>query len=231
MKVGILTLPLNPNYGGMLQAFALQSVLEKMGHEIEVFALKRGKPVKIYKYPVLWILRLIKKILRKSTLPIFYEISNKDEIHKNDNAYKFINERINECGIQNLASIPWQRYGAIVVGSDQIWRKEYIDILWESNNCADAFLYQLRNRDIRKISYAPSLGVDKWQYSEDESRKIKESLATFSRVSVREFTSLDLIKDKTGVKAAVVLDPTMLLTSDEWRNLLNINDKNGGVIN
>lgn len=103
--------------------------------------------------------------------------------------------------------------------------------MWKSKNCADAFLYQLRNSEIRKISYAPSLGVDKWQYSEDESRKIKESLVSFSRVSVREFTSVDLIKDKIGVEAAVVLDPTMLLTSSEWRNILNINDKNRGVIN
>lgn len=38
MKIGILTLPLHTNYGGILQAYALQTVLERMGHEVVVFA-------------------------------------------------------------------------------------------------------------------------------------------------------------------------------------------------
>ena len=37
MKIGILTLTLHTNYGGILQAYALQTVLERMGHEVEVF--------------------------------------------------------------------------------------------------------------------------------------------------------------------------------------------------
>ena len=37
MRIGILTLPLHTNYGGILQAYALQTVLERMGHEVVIF--------------------------------------------------------------------------------------------------------------------------------------------------------------------------------------------------
>ena len=43
MKIGILTLTLQTNYGGILQAYALQTVLERMGHQVEVFNLKTLK--------------------------------------------------------------------------------------------------------------------------------------------------------------------------------------------
>lgn len=63
MKIGILTLPLNLNYGGILQAFALQDVLRSMGHEVYVFD---NDFVPIYKRPfykqiVVYILRFVKK--------------------------------------------------------------------------------------------------------------------------------------------------------------------------
>lgn len=37
MRIGILTLPPNANYGGILQAYALQTVLEGQGHQVVVF--------------------------------------------------------------------------------------------------------------------------------------------------------------------------------------------------
>ncbi len=49
MKIGILTLPLHTNYGGILQAFALQTVLEHMGYDAVVFQ-KENKPS--FKLPV-----------------------------------------------------------------------------------------------------------------------------------------------------------------------------------
>ena len=43
MRIGILTLPLHTNYGGILQAYALQTVLERMGHEVVVFDTRECK--------------------------------------------------------------------------------------------------------------------------------------------------------------------------------------------
>ena len=60
MKIGILTLPLHTNYGGILQAYALQTVLERMGHE--VFVLNKENKIRLYGYAYLYIKRIIKKI-------------------------------------------------------------------------------------------------------------------------------------------------------------------------
>lgn len=41
MRIGILTLPLHTNYGGILQAYALQTVLERMGHDVCLIEKKK----------------------------------------------------------------------------------------------------------------------------------------------------------------------------------------------
>ena len=51
MKIGILTLPLNSNYGGVLQAYALQTVLKRMGHDVLEVELKKNLR---WQYPPLW---------------------------------------------------------------------------------------------------------------------------------------------------------------------------------
>ena len=63
MRIGILTLPLHTNYGGILQAYALQTVLERMGHEVVVFDTPKKSTL-----PPLWKLPLsfAKRILLKS---------------------------------------------------------------------------------------------------------------------------------------------------------------------
>lgn len=48
MKIGILTLPLHTNYGGILQAYALQTVLERMGHNVEVIDKSRYRFLPFY---------------------------------------------------------------------------------------------------------------------------------------------------------------------------------------
>ena len=74
MRIGILTLPLNANYGGLLQAYALQTVLERMGNEVVVFnrPLELDK-VSLWKKPITYSKRIIKKYLLKQPILIFSE--------------------------------------------------------------------------------------------------------------------------------------------------------------
>lgn len=63
MRIGILTLPLHTNYGGILQAYALQTVLERMGHEVVVFDLpKSGFMPPMWKMPLCYAKRILKKV-------------------------------------------------------------------------------------------------------------------------------------------------------------------------
>ena len=74
MKIAILTLPLHTNYGGILQAYALQTVLERMGHEVEHLQPEVTYPPlhPAWQMPLVWGKRLIRKYLGgDSKLPIF----------------------------------------------------------------------------------------------------------------------------------------------------------------
>lgn len=81
MKIGILTLPLNVNYGGILQAFALQTTLVKMGHEVVVFDNKFVPYYKRvwYKQSLILLLRLLKSLV-KPNVTVFEEKKNKKGI-------------------------------------------------------------------------------------------------------------------------------------------------------
>lgn len=57
MKIGILTLPLHTNYGGILQAYALQTVLERMGHEVKVINSRANYRFSLLKTPFAYIFK------------------------------------------------------------------------------------------------------------------------------------------------------------------------------
>mgnify|MGYP003479226367 FL=1 len=81
MKIGILTLPLHTNYGGILQAYALQTVLERMGHEVVVF----DKPYLISRLSLKNIIVFFKHLIKK-TLGIKSSFINSKKHNKRENA-------------------------------------------------------------------------------------------------------------------------------------------------
>ena len=72
MRIGILTLPLNQNYGGILQAYALQTVLERLGHEVRVVEWKRPYGLPFYKMPYVYGKRMVMNLLGHK-IPVLYE--------------------------------------------------------------------------------------------------------------------------------------------------------------
>lgn len=226
MKIGILTLPLHINYGGILQAWALQTVLQRMGHDVEVFGIKPESSHSNYALPLVWFVRLIRRIKGQKAVSIFYEIKErKIQNRRFADIRRFVSERINTKVICGLNAIPENSYDTVVVGSDQIWRKEYINSLWRSSKSEEAFLSTFNNRNTGRIAYAASFGVDFWNFTENETIKIKEALSRFRAISVREISAIDLLKCETGASATFVLDPTMLLTPRDYIERLRICNK------
>ena len=70
----------------------------------------------------------------------------------------------------------------------------------------------------KKTSYAASFGVD--SISEALVEEYADCLKKFNRISVREYSGAKIVKDLTGKVASIVLDPTFLLTKDEWSELV-----------
>lgn len=214
MRIGILTLPLHTNYGGILQAYALQTVLERMGHEVEVFDRPYTFNISFWKKCLAYPKRMFcKYVLRRNIIVRCEKYATHVNLVKRQFTQPFVDKYIKRRVVKSVSEIHRNDYDAIVVGSDQIWRPMYF---W---NIANAFLDFATGWKIKRIAYAPSFGVDKWEYNEKQTTVCKELLSKFDAVSVRELSGVQLCKNYLGRSAEWVLDPTLLLHVDDYKVL------------
>ena len=210
MKIAILTLDLQTNFGGILQAYALQTVLERMGHEVTHLQAKHSRLHNPVVMPLVWCKRLYRKYFQGDRqLPIFenpYKWAGK-------NTDRFISSNLN-CRF--LAPEEWneglaREYDVIVVGSDQVWRPNY------TSDVTRFFTAFLGHSDICRIAYAASFGVAVNEFSDEQIACGREYLKLFSAISVREESGIRLCKELFDVQACQVLDPTMLLRREDYQ--------------
>ncbi len=211
MKIAILTLPLHTNYGGILQCYALQTVLERMGHEVEGLAKPQYGSSYYIIYPLAICKRLLKRFFFGKDVAIFktpYQIVRQQTdrfIHKYIHQYK------KRVWTAKIAS----HFDAFVVGSDQVWRPAYFHPI------EDAFLSFLGDSDIKRIAYAASFGVDNCdEYTPEQLKICSQLLQKFNAVSVRESSGILLCQKYFNVHADQMLDPTLLLDADDYRVLI-----------
>ena len=228
MRIGILTLPLHTNYGGILQAYALQTVLERMGHQVVVFDTPRKKwHVPLWKKPLVYGKRILKRyLLGDKSCIIFRE-------QKEENEYpiicqhtqSFIDKYIHLKSIDKLSHLNSNDFDCIVVGSDQIWRPlYYADI-------ENAFLKFAENWNIKRIAYAASFGTDRWEYTPEQTEECGRLVRLFDQVSLREQAGVEMCKSHFGIEAQLVLDPTLLLEADDYISLLqDKSSKSNGLL-
>lgn len=231
MRIGILSLPLNTNYGGILQAYALQTTLQKMGHEVVILNQDRTtiqSPFKQFKSYGEYLVRrylLGRNIIYKSP-----SILNQERSEREQYTQLFVNKNINTYKIKNLLNDVPENLDAIVVGSDQVWRHYYFTLSYRCG-IENAFLKFCDDRTIRRIAYAASFGTDDWEYSEEETKECGRLLGKFDEVSVREAYAVKLCKEKLGRgDVRHVLDPTLLLTKDDYIEIVKntVTPKNSG---
>lgn len=220
MKIGILTLPLHTNYGGILQAYALQTILERMGHEVVVFDTPNKIPLPpLWKLPLSLGKRVLKKMLGKGGRVFCEHYQNKTRPVIAKNIQPFVDKYIHRKVIRSFVNLDSQEYNAIVVGSDQVWRCVYFPCLWLGQQMENAYLSFAQNWDIKKIAYAASFGTDDWEYNEEQTLNCRQLLQMFDFVSVREATGVNICKQYFNVDAEHVLDPTMLLSAQDYKTL------------
>lgn len=236
MRIGILTLPLHTNYGGILQAYALQTTLERMGHEVVVFDTPNKCPLPPFKdIPKCFLKRIIKKILGRNQ-KIFYEYyQNKKVIPVvSQNTQRFINSHIHRKEISDFKELDGESYDAIVVGSDQVWRPLYFIPGWRWQEIENAFLSFASKWNIKRLSYAASFGTEDWEYTDQQTRRCKALLQVFDAISVRETNGVTLCKKYFDMNSVHVLDPTMLLNEADYSIFFqksNTPKSNGTLLN
>ena len=222
MRIGILTLPLHTNYGGILQAYALQTVLERMGNQVVVYDLPFEKfKLPSWKLPLAYAKRIIKRyILGHKDVYLFQEKEDFERsVIERQFTQPFIYKHIHRYIIHSFSDINKEDFDAIVVGSDQIWRMMYFEGFYNDLNDADAFLAFTEGWNIKRVSYAASFGTDTTEVRPECLNACKSALSKFDGVSVREKSGVDVCKNTFGVDASWVLDPTMLLNPNDYKKL------------
>lgn len=220
MKIALLTLPLNSNYGGVLQAFALKSHLTRLGHEVWLIDnRKRLKPVSN---------AFLKTVLRRAVESLFHPKEIFAEMntlltqdYKKSEIEKFIYRRLSPKTQPVFDAADYAELAAsgngfdlYIVGSDQVWRPRY------AGDPEPYFFSFLEGSGARRISYAASFGAGDCEYTREQRMRCGELLAGFEGVSVREDTAVGQCREYFGCDRAVhVLDPAMLLTADDYRTL------------
>ena len=224
MNIALLNLPFDANFGGNLQRYALITILKKEGHNIEHINLRNNYHLPWYKYPFSYTKRIIKKIFLNSKMPIRIEqYSKKKNLEKNKKAEAFYQKYIPHTKEitqkRDLYKLPL--YDAYIVGSDQVWRKT----MTKQFGISTFFFDFVKTPSTIKMAYAVSLGSDRNELTPKEIRHMKSLYKQFNSVSVRETSAIQLFeKYKWDFPQAIqVLDPTLLLTKDDYINLINTN--------
>lgn len=200
MKAGIMTFPKSPSFGASLQMYALYKSITAFGVDTEVVNyvneyMEKGSHIshknttvlkKIYK----WITEANNRQLFakfEKEIPMFpaKPIHSSAELKKVDDRYQYF-----------------------VCGSDQVWNPDI-------TGCDYSYLLDFCTDGQKKISYAPSFGVE--SLPTDIADKCATLLNDYSSLSVREEKGKELVMQLTGRDCPIVLDPTMLIERAQWQ--------------
>ena len=216
MKLAIITLPLHVNYGGLLQAYALKSVLEGRENEVTVLDLRGKMPLPLWsKAPAIYLTRAVLNLVKKGKGPeVFRELRARREFPViSANTGRFVADYINPRVIKDYDEIE-EEFDAFVVGSDQVWRPKYF------GKIENAFLDFTSDWDVLRISYAASFGTDELEYEYARLEECSRLLHRFDAVSVREDSAVRFCDEWFSYPGAVqVLDPVMLLPARTYLDM------------
>ena len=212
MRIGIITLPLHINYGGILQAYALQITLKNLGHQSYIIEEKKTKRKGII-FIVKTFLKFILYPFRNYFGPQIKRTYEREAINKY--CQKFIKNNINTKYVSNLRHISPNKFDCLIAGSDQVWRPLYF------KNIENAFFSFAENWNIRRIAYAVSFGVNSWEYTEEQTKTCLKLIKKFNALSFRERSGVLLCKNNFHRDSIQVIDPTMLLDRTNYIQLFS----------
>ena len=209
MKIGILThFHKSTNYGGVLQAYALCKFLNNCGYDAEqILYVPKVKTVSASSHTVKNIYskifsRLGKRIYRKKNQAIKERMERlfcnfRDAVPHTQRVYT-------QADIADTNAL----FDTFITGSDQVWNP-----IWYE----PAYLLSFVKDSAIKLSYAASIGIGK--LDEEQSKLYTQFLPSFDAISVREKTAQDLLSPLLDIKVNVCVDPTLLLSVEEWDQL------------
>lgn len=212
MNIGIMTLHLHRNYGGILQNYALQQILSRLGHN--PITIDKRPARNNLKFAVSYLKHTIIKALGRESEGIYYY----EHTHRGGAFAKFVNKYINKTRSTARYTeelINKYKLEALIIGSDQVWRRAF----FTDGNLKNYYGYFLAGNSIPRIAYAASFGVDSWEYEPELTTECGKLASKFKAISTREDSGIELCKNLGVMNAVGVLDPTMMLSAQDYLNL------------
>lgn len=210
-RFAIMTLKDSPNYGGILQAYALEMAIKKLGYDCDLidyitpeFKQKFtffGKPPRM---------SFIYWVYKKVQYPLMCKMMRKMmPFYKN---HMTLTRKFNSSS--ELCELN-ESYDGFITGSDQVFACDL-------NSFNECYYLDFAADSKIKFSYAASFGRTLNMLKEDEKTFIKKGLSHLDIISLREKSGVDIVKELVGKEARDVLDPTFLLDKNEWLSIAKL---------
>lgn len=217
-KIGIVTLQGNFNYGNRLQLYATSLIYSKIGCRPVNLVLKRAEPRTLADFIATFLMR----VKRDDPLQLISDARLQ--------AFREFSETIPTETYAEVSNVPYDDFTFFSTGSDQVWNPGMIRDR-SAGNPVVSFLYKSHDKKWRKfildwyflgfcnrkqrIALSPSIGLD--SLDDIQSQLLFEGIENFDRISIREKRGAEIIEQLTGKKAAVICDPTLVLSDADWR--------------
>lgn len=212
-KIGLVSVH-NPNYGSMLQTYALHTYLKSIGVDNEIILYTKKNDwrqfVRLFNIPL--VIMKGRVVYRDIYCKLFHKEIYK-QLHLRTFKFNEFKEKYfvfsrNHVGWKDLLTTN-RDYDTFIIGSDQVWNPINIG--------TDFFNLLFTNDDKYRISYASSFGTSSIPPS--QVNKTKQYLNRIQSLSTREMAGVKIIKELTGRDAQLVCDPTLLIDKDYWVKL------------
>ena len=199
-----------------MQAYALQQALRQMGYEPMTLDIPFDHRSPLRRWAK-------SRLLALKQIP--YDQSKRAERIVLQHTSRFVQQHITlspplRSDAQLQQYYRKQPAHAYIVGSDQVWRQEFVPML------DDYFFRFIPETDsVRRIAYAASFGVDPIDIAPELTALYSDLLSRFVAISVRELSAVPILEQRFGAPAQWVLDPTMLLTKEEYIDLFGLREE------
>lgn len=211
-KIGIMTFHAAHNYGSVLQAYATQTVFDRLGLDNEIinYRLKNQKDF----YNNLYSPHFGKKDFLNRVLKIGEHKKRKLRSEKFED---FINHKLKltKKEYNTLGELQAEKfdYSTLVSGSDQVWNKNCTaEFRNEPDESILGYFLDFGGDSVKRVSYSSSFAGRDWDYIS----RYKRYLDRYSSISVRESSSAKMLSEKLDREVVNTLDPTLVLSGREW---------------
>lgn len=207
-NIALITYHAAYNFGSVLQAFATQTALKKLGYDAVIINYRMREQKEFYrqlgmrKKSVKW---TVKRVL---LFPMRQAFQARGRAYEDFFASKYrLTEEIEEPE-EVLAQL--KEYDVVISGSDQIWNKHSLELTENEWRFMDPYL--LKGFPGRRVSYASSIG----NMTDAELQRIAPELGRFDAIALREAQSAEKLSRLLKRPIEAVVDPTFLLTKEDW---------------